>query len=136
MPGNLRGKLKRGGPTERDYLRARRQILYESRICVYCHDAIDATLQPVCSKIDTSGYTVEKAHEIPLTCGPDCTHKKKPNPWAGSADHIIPVEKLPPGSPLLTSKKNLQSMHKVCNQRRGSGDLVPKPKYLSSGDWF
>lgn len=136
MPGNIRRKLKHGGPTERDYLKARKQILYESRICAFCHDAIDATLKPICVKVDTSGFTVETAHEIPLVCGPGCDHQRKANPWSGSADHIIPVDKLPPGSPLLTSKKNLQSTHKVCNQRRGTGDFVSLPKFVSSGDWF
>lgn len=136
MPGNLRGKLKKGGPTERDYLRARRQVLHESRICAYCFDAIDQTLKPICAKVDTSGFTVERAHEIPLICGPDCDHKKKANPWSGSADHIVPVEKLPPGSPLLTSKKNLQSTHQVCNQRKSNGDVVKREKFVSSGDWF
>lgn len=136
MPGNIRGKLKPNGPSERDYLKARKQILYESRICAYCHDAIDMALKPVCVQVDTSGFTVENAHEIPLVCGPGCDHRKKPNPWSGSADHIIPVEKLPAGSPLLTSKKNLASMHKICNQRKGSGGVVSKPSFVSSGDWF
>lgn len=136
MPGNLRRKLKPGGPTERDYLKARKQILYESRICTYCHDAIDLSLKPICVRVDTSGFTVERAHEIPLECEPSCGHPKKPNPWSGSADHIIPVEQLPAGSPLLTSKKNLQSMHKICNQRRGTGDVASKPTFVSSGDWF
>lgn len=136
MPGNLRKKLKSGGPTERDYLKARRQVLYESRICAVCHDAIDLSLKPICSLVDTSAFTVENAHEIPLTCGADCDHRKKANPWSGSADHIIPVDQLPAGSPLLTSKKNLQATHKICNQRRGTGELVERPGYVSSGDWF
>lgn len=86
--------------------------------------------------MDTRGFTVENAHEIPLTCGPDCRHQKKANPWSASADHIVPVDKLPPGSPLLTSRKNLRSTHKVCNMRRGAGDGVVREKFVSSGDWF
>jgi hypothetical protein len=136
MPGNLRKKLKRGGPTEREYLKAREQIIRESQICAGCHDAIDLTLKPICSQVSTAGFTVETAHEIPTTCGPECNHPKKANPWCASADHIIPVEKLPPGSPLLVSKKNLVSMHKVCNQRKGSGAAIDRPKFVSSGDWF
>lgn len=136
MPGNLRRKLTRNGPSERDYLRARRQIIYESRICAYCHDAIDVSLKPICIKVATAGFTVENAHEIPQTCGPDCKHARKANPWSASADHIIPVDELPAGSPLLASKKNLRSFHLVCNQRRGTGEIVDRPKFVSSGDWF
>ena len=136
MPGNLRGKLRKNGPTERDYLKARRQIIYESQICAYCHDAIDLKLKPICIKVPTSAFTVENAHEIPQVCGPECKHPRKANPWSASADHIVPVDQLPAGSPLLTSKKNLQVMHKICNQRRGTGDLVERPRFVSSGDWF
>lgn len=136
MPGNLRKKLKRGGPTERQYLQAREQVIRESQICAGCHDAIDLTLKPICIRVNTSGFTVETAHDIPTRCGDDCDHQRKSNPWSASADHIIPVEKLPPGSPLLTSKKNLRSMHKVCNQRKGSGVAVDRPRFVSSGDWF
>lgn len=136
MPGNLRGKLRRGGPTERDYLRARRQIIRESQICAHCHDAIDLKLQPICARVDTSGFTVETAHEIPVVCGPDCAHPRKANPWSASADHIVPVEQLPAGSPLLTSKKNLRTLHLVCNQRKGNREAVARQRYQSSGDWF
>lgn len=136
MPGNLRRKLAKGGPTERDYLRARRQVIYESRICAYCHDAIDVSLKPICVKVNTSGFTVENAHEIPLVCGPECKHSRKANPWSASADHVVPVEKLPPGSPLLASTKNLVPMHKVCNQRKGAGEPVSRQRFVSSGDWF
>lgn len=136
MPGNLRRKLTKNGPTERDYLRARRQVIHESRICNYCHDAIDLTLKPICIKVATSSYTVENAHEIPTVCGPECKHPRKANPWSASADHVIPVDKLPAGSPLLASKKNLVPMHKICNQRKGAGELASKPRFVSSGDWF
>lgn len=136
MPGNLRRKLKSNGPTERQYLRARRQVIRESQICAGCHEAIDLTLKPVCVKVKTAGYTVENAHEIPLTCGPACDHSRKANPWSASADHVIPVEKLPPGSPLLVSKKNLVSMHMVCNQRKSAGSGFVRPRFISSGDWF
>lgn len=137
MPGNLRKKLVKNGPTEREYLRARRQIIRESQICAGCHEAIDLTLKPICAQVNTAGYTVENAHEIPTTCGPECRkHPRKANPWSASADHIIPVDKLPPGSPLLVSKKNLVAMHKVCNQRKGAGAGVDRPKFVSSGDWF
>jgi hypothetical protein len=136
MPGNLRKKLKRGGPTERDYLLARKQIIWESRICAGCHEAIDLTLPPICVRVNTAGFTVENAHDIPARCEPDCKHPRKANPWSASADHVIPVEKLPPGSSLLTSKKNLVAMHKICNQRKGSGAAIDRPKFISSGDWF
>lgn len=136
MPGNLRGKLKRGGPSERDYLRARQQVIRSSQICAGCFEAIDLTLKPLCARVDTSGFTVERAHDIPLVCGPGCDHGKKANPWSASADHIIPVHKLPPGSPLLASRKNLQPMHKICNQRKSAGDGKPRERYVSSGDWF
>lgn len=136
MPGNLRRKLKQGGPTERDYLRARKQVIFQSRICSICFDAIDVKLPPICSRVDTSGFTVETAHEIPVSCGAECAHPRKPNPWSASADHIIPVEKLPPGSPLLTSTKNLASCHLVCNQRKSAGDAAPRSRFVSSGDWF
>ncbi len=135
MPGNVRKKLgHRQG--EKQYLRARRQVLRESQICAICFQAIDLSLKPVCSKVDTRGFSVEFAHDIPLTCGPDCRHQKKPNPFSGSADHIVPVEQLPVGSPLLTSKKNLRSTHLVCNQRKGAGQSPEREKFVSSGDWF
>lgn len=138
MPGNLRGKLKRGGPTERDYLRMRRQVLRQSSICAICFDAVDQTLAAICCKVDTKGFTVETAHQIPITCGPDCTHQKKANPWSASLDHIIPVDQLPPGSPLLTSRKNGQVAHLVCNQRKSNGDgkAAKRERFVSSGDWF
>lgn len=135
MPGNLRRKL--GNRRESDYLAMRRRLLRESAICKLCWDAIDTTLKPICSKIDTRGFGVDTAHQIPETCGPDCDHPKKANPWSGSIDHIIPVEKLPPGSPLLTSRQNGQVAHLVCNQRKGNRDgITGRAKYVSSGDWF
>lgn len=135
MPGNVRKKLA-AGQREKQYLRARKQVLKESQICAICFDAIDVNLKPICCKVDTRGYTVEFAHEIPLTCGEDCRHQKKPNPFSGSADHIIPVDQLPAGSPLLTSKRNLRSTHLLCNQRKGAGDARSVGKFVSSGDWF
>lgn len=121
---------------ERDYLRARKQVIRESQICSICHDAIDVSLPAVCRFVDVRGYTVENAHEIPVKCGDDCRHQKKPNPFSPSADHIIPVDKLPAGSPLLTSKKNLASCHYVCNKSKGAGDSPTREKFVSSGDWF
>lgn len=136
MPGNLRRKLTHRGPTERDYLRARRQVLHESQICAGCHEAIDLSLKPVCIHVDTSAFSVETAHEIPTTCGTDCRHQRKANPWSGSADHIVPVDQLAPGDPRLVSKRNLRPMHKVCNQRKGSGVGFDRAPAVSSGDWF
>ena len=136
MPGNLRRKLVKGGPSERDYLRARQQVIRSSQICAGCFEAIDLTLKPVCVRVDTSGFTVETAHLVPLVCGDGCSHPRKANPWSASADHIIPVDQLPPGSPLLASRKNLQAMHKVCNQRKSSGDGQSRATFVSSGDWF
>jgi hypothetical protein len=137
LPGNLRRKLKHGGPTERDYLRMRRQVLRESSICAICFDAVDQTLVPICCKVDTRGYTVEDAHKIPTVCGPECKHQKKANPFSPSLDHIIPVDQLPPGSPLLTSRKNGQVAHLVCNQKKSNRDGVERrEKFVSSGDWF
>jgi len=57
MPGNVRGKL--GKRSERDYLKARRQVIRESQICALCYEAIDVGLKPVCVKVDTRGFTVE-----------------------------------------------------------------------------
>jgi hypothetical protein len=135
MPGNVRKKLGYG-QREKQYLRARRQVLSESQICAICFEAIDLTLKPICCKVDTRGFTVEFAHEIPTSCGDGCRHQKKPNPWSASADHIVPVEQLPAGSPLLTSKKNLRSTHLRCNQVKGAGDGPSREKFVSSGDWF
>ena len=135
MPGNLRKKL---GPNqrEREYLRARKQVLRQSQICSICLDAIDLKLPLVCARVDTRGFTVENAHEIPTTCGPDCDHKKKPNPWSGSADHLVPVEQLRPGDPRLVSAKGLVASHLICNQRKSNGTAKPVAKYVTSGDWF
>lgn len=135
MPGNLRGKLGHR-QRETDYLRARKQVIHESRVCSICFDAIDIKLAPVCCKVDTRGFTVENAHEIPVTCGPDCNHRRKPNPFSASADHVVAVDQLPPGSPLLTSRRNLRPCHLVCNMRKGDGDTAPVSAFVSSGDWF
>lgn len=140
MPGNLRGKTGRRGTgrSERDYLRARRRVLRESAICAECGCAIDLTLKPICQYVSTDGFPVERAHEIPLECGPECCelkHGRKANPWSGSADHKIPVVELPPDSPMLTSVKNLRSTHLVCNQRKGDRKS-PAVLVKTSRDWF
>jgi hypothetical protein len=135
MPGNLRKKL--GRQRERDYLKMRQQVLSKSSICAICFDAIDLKLAPVCIRVDTRGFTVENAHDVPTTCGPECNHQKKANPFSASLDHIVPVDQLPIGSPLLTSSKNGQSVHLVCNQRKSNGKTpVDRPRFVSSGDWF
>lgn len=136
MPGNLRRRINKNGPSERDYLRIRKQVLRQSSICALCFEAIDGTLKPVCVNVSTRGFTVENAHEIPTTCGPDCQHKKKANPFSASLDHIVPVDQLPVGSPLLASIKNSQVAHLVCNQKKSNGTARPVTKYVSSGDWF
>ena len=135
MPQNIRSKLG-PGQKERDYLAARKRVIRESQICSICMEAIDISLKPVCVNVDVSGYTVETAHTIPPKCGDGCRHKRKPNPYSPSADHVIPVDRLPPGSPLLTSVKNLQVVHYVCNQRKGAGNVPVVEKFVSSGDWF
>ncbi|AGT13100.1 hypothetical protein CROSSROADS_102 [Mycobacterium phage Crossroads] len=139
MPGNLR---KKGGTgkTERDYLRARKRVLRQSQICALpsCRKAIDLTLKPICQFVDTSKYTAETAHLIPLDCGPDCRelkHYRKSNPWGPSANHKISVASLPPDSPLLASAKNLEPMHLKCNQELGDGKNA-KPRHKVSRDWF
>jgi hypothetical protein len=111
-------------------------VLKECPLCYLCSQIIDPSLKPVCGLVDTRGYTVENAHEIPSTCGPDCRHKKKPNPFSGSADHVTPVSDLPAGSPLLVSTKGLRPVHLVCNQRKGAGQSPEREKFVSSGDWF
>ncbi|QXO14340.1 HNH endonuclease [Mycobacterium phage Chaser] len=138
MPGNLR---KKGGTgkTERDYLRARKRVLRQSQICAhpYCRKAIDLNLKPICQFVDTSRYTIETAHLIPLVCGPDCReqkHARKANPWSASANHKIPVSQLLPDSNMLASAKNLEPMHLKCNQSLGDGDVKPRNK--TSRDWF
>lgn len=137
MPGNLRRKTsKTAGRTERDYLRARRQLRNGSQICSVCRSAIDLTLKPICQYVKTSGYSVENAHEIPLTCGPNCKgHARKANPWSFSADHKIPVDMLQPDSPLLTSVRNLRPTHLRCNQSKGNRTEA-KPRNKTSRDWF
>lgn len=138
MPGNLRRKTTRPGRTERDYLRARKRVGRTSQICCVCSNAIDMTLKPICQFVKTDGYTVEDAHLIPLVCGDDCRelkHARKANPWSFSADHKIPVDELPPDSPMLTSVENLAACHLVCNQRKGNrGGVKAGPK--QSRDWF
>lgn len=138
LPGNLRKKSSgRGsGRTERDYLRARQQILRESQICAICCEAIDLTLKPICRFVKTDGFGVQDADKIPLQCGPNCdkSHGRKANPWSGSADHKIPVDQLPPDSPLLVGKQNLQVTHLYCN--RSKGNRVARPHFTSSNDWY
>ncbi|ALA48514.1 HNH endonuclease [Mycobacterium phage Lolly9] len=138
MPGNLR-KKSGAGKTERDYLRARRRVLRQSQICAYppCRKAIDLKLKPICQFVDTSLFTVETAHLIPLTCGDECReakHARKANPYSASANHKIPVSQLPPDSDMLASAKNLEPMHLKCNQELGDGDIKPRNK--TSRDWF
>lgn len=139
MPGNLRKRLNgKTGRTERDYLRARKRVLGTSQICVGCGQAIDLNLKPICQFVKTDGVPVEQAHLIPLTCGDGCReakHARKANPWSASADHKIPVSELPPDSPLLTSTKNLDPFHLVCNQRKGDRKS-PKARNKTSRDWF
>lgn len=123
MPGNLRRKSggKGSGRTEKDYERARRQIIRESQIC-FCGEAIDLTLKPICRYVDTSTATVGTV--LPRYCSGDepCGHPRKAHPFSASADHIVPIADLPPGSPLLTSVKNLRSCHVACNRLRGAGN--------------
>lgn len=137
MPGNLRRKAggRHSGVTEKDYLRARRRVINASSICAHCGHAIDKKLKPICRRVDTSGYTVENAHTIPIICGLECdpSHGRKANPFSASADHRIPVDKLPPGSPLLTDPRNMEATHLRCNISRGAGN--GKPKYRTSKDW-
>ena len=142
MPGNLRRKSGgRGtGRTERDYLRARRRVLQASQICAHpeCRKAIDLTLRPVCQFVDTSGFTVETAHLIPVVCGDGCVvagHARKANPFSASANHRVPVASLLPDSKMLTSVKNLEPMHLRCNQSLGDR-AVPAAAHKTSRDWF
>lgn len=138
MPGNLRRKTggKHSGRSENDYLKARRRVINAAAICELCGEALDKALKPLCRRVVTAGYTVENAHEIPLTCGDSCdkSHGRKPNPWSASADHRIPVDKLPPGSPLLTDPRALRAVHLVCNIARGNRDDQPKSR--TSKDWM
>lgn len=139
MPGNLRKRLGgKAGRSEKEYLRARKRVLQQNPICVFCRNAIDMTLPTICQYVNTDGFPVERAHEIPVDCDADCRglkHARKANPWSKSADHKIPVAELPADSPLLTSVKNLQSCHLVCNQRKGAGKSGPVV-VKTSRDWF
>ena len=141
MPGNLRRKTGSGrgsGRTEASYLKARRRAGRESQICAECGQAIDMTLKPLCQFVDTKYVGIGEAHLIPLDCGPECRelkHARKANPWSFSADHKIPVDELPPDSPLLTSHKNLASTHLCCNQSKGKRKSA-KPMPKTSRDWF
>lgn len=140
MPGNLRRKAggRGSGRSERDYLRARRRVIRASQICGECGNAIDLSLKPVCRFVDTSGFTVETAHLIPLVCGEGCReagHGRKANPWSVSADHKVPVAELPPDSPLLTSSKNLVACHLWCNKSKGAG-RKKRVLFKTSRDWF
>lgn len=141
MPGNLRKRTGAGrgsGRTEAAYLRARKRAGQLSQICAECGQAIDMTLKPICQFIDTSTVGIGEAHLVPLNCGPECRelkHYRKPNPWSFSADHKIPVATLNPDSPLLTSHKNLASVHLCCNQSKGDRKSA-KPMPKTSRDWF
>ena len=97
-------------------------------------------LKPICQFVRTDGYTVETAHNIPVTCGDYCKeskHTRKAHPWGPSADHEIPVAELPPGSPLLVSSKNLRACHLICNQRKGDRTRKAEAaRAKTSRDWF
>lgn len=142
MPGNLRSKTgSRGsGRTEADYLKARRTAIRRSQICSICRQAIDLKLKPICQFVKTDSFTVETAHTIPLTCGDYCKesgHQRKAHPWGPSADHKIPVDELPAGSPLLVSAKNLDACHLICNQRKGNRVVrESRARVKNSRDWF
>lgn len=114
----------------------RKRVLRSTSVCAICSEIIDSKLRPICRRVDTAGFTVANAHEIPTICGPECdkSHGRKPNPFSGSLDHVIPVSKLPPGSPLLTDPKNARACHLVCNISRGNRDDKPQPR--CSKDWF
>lgn len=141
MPGNLRRKTtgKSGGPTEKDYLKARRQVLRGSQICWRCGEAIDLTLKPICRNVDTTGLTVFDV--IPMYCGDGiepCGHPRKAHPFSASADHVHAVSELPPDSPLLTDPRNMKACHLDCNRRRQAGkqDGGPVNRCKVSKDWY
>lgn len=138
MPGNLRKKSggKGSGRTEKDYLRARRQVLKDSQICFWCGEAIDLKLKPICRFVDTSLATVET--DVPQWCTEGgCDHPRKAHPFSGSADHWPePVSSLPPGSSLLTDPRNMVSTHLKCNRDRGAGTGEVHQMYKTSKDHF
>lgn len=59
---------------------------------------------------------------------------KWPDPMSGTADHIIPVADLAWDDPLTYAQENLQSMHLLCNQRKGDGKQR-KQSHPTSRDW-
>lgn len=141
MSGNVRKKAgENAAKIDRMYQKARQVAKRRSSICHLCRDAVDLKLKSVCQYVDTSGYSVEQARDIPLYCGdPDCKtkHSRKANPWSWSADHVIPVADLPPDSPLLTDPEALATSHLVCNQRKNKfGGDSPREKFRTSRDWF
>lgn len=105
-----------------------------------CRQAVDIRLKPICRFVDTDGFPVERAHEIPLECGdPNCRaeHSRKPNPWSWSAGHKVPVAKLAPDSPLLTDPNNLETQHLRCNKQVGDRDTGKSDTNCKvSRDWF
>lgn len=135
MAGNLRNKTTKG-VTENDYLRARKRVIRQSSVCAVCGEIIDKTLKPICRFVDTSGFSVADARDIPLVCGEGCTHQRKANPWSVSADHIVPVSELPVGSPLLADARNLRTTHLVCNVRRQAGSSAGVVRRVRSKDWY
>lgn len=135
MPGNLRKKTSgKSGVTERDYLRARRQVIRASSICAICGEAIDKNAKPICRFVDTSDLSM--FDEIPRYCSADgspCEHPRKAHPYSASADHIEQVSTLPPDSPLLVDPRNMQAVHLKCNQSRQSGAAGLNK---TSKDWY
>lgn len=119
-------------------MKMREIVLRSSSICSLCGEVIDLSLKSICRLVPTEGYTVADAHLIPLYCGDECRrlkHQRKASPWSGSVDHVVPVSKLPPGSPLLTDPRNGAPAHLICNQRKQAGDKKQEgPPLLKS--WF
>ena len=98
---------------------------------------MDKTLKSICSRLNTDGYTVENAHEIPLDCSPECRklrHHRKCNPWGPSADHFIPVSRLQPGDKRLVDPRALRLTHVVCNVKRQAGEKKSGPITLK--EWL
>lgn len=141
MAGNVRKKAgENAAKVDRLYQKARQTAKRRSQICVHCREAVDLGLKSICRYVDTSGYSVERAREIPLYCGdPDCKgkHSRKPNPWSFSANHKVSVDKLSADSPLLYDPDNLETTHLVCNKtiNKFGGDS-PREKFRTSRDWF
>ncbi|KPG13731.1 hypothetical protein AN911_00335 [Mycobacteroides immunogenum] len=142
MSGNVRQKAgENAAKVDRLYQKARQRAKRKSQICVHCHEAVDLSLKSICRFVDTSGYSVERAREIPFYCGdPGCkgSHSRKPNPWSWSANHKIPVDQLPPDSPLLYDDSNIEAMHLRCNKQvnKYGAESPREKKFRTSRDWF